>query len=169
MNLGLPIRAISLRASVGFYLYKYSCNVSKVKCTLVQKLRLCTDRTVHSGSRGITLLFLDHVTRRGCGLSVTPRPLFTRGKDPVPIVQEAVWAPWSVWAGAENLAHPPGFDPRTVQPVASRYTDYATRPTNTRILLDKSVCKRAISPCRKYNVLPKQFIIHFQAQYLSFK
>ena len=24
----------------------------------------------------------------------------------------------------------PGFDPRTVQPVASRYTDYATRPTD---------------------------------------
>jgi hypothetical protein len=24
---------------------------------------------------------------------------------------------------------PPGFDPRTVQPVAIRYTDYATRPT----------------------------------------
>ena len=25
--------------------------------------------------------------------------------------------------------HPLGFDPRTAQPVASRYTDYATRPT----------------------------------------
>ena len=24
---------------------------------------------------------------------------------------------------------PPGFNPWTVQPVASRYTDYATRPT----------------------------------------
>ena len=24
---------------------------------------------------------------------------------------------------------PLGFDPRTVQPIASRYTDYATRPT----------------------------------------
>ena len=24
---------------------------------------------------------------------------------------------------------PPGFDPRTVQPVPSRYTDYAARPT----------------------------------------
>ena len=24
---------------------------------------------------------------------------------------------------------PPAFDPRTVQPVASRYTDYATGPT----------------------------------------
>jgi hypothetical protein len=28
-----------------------------------------------------------------------------------------------------NISPPPGFDPRTVQPVASRYTDYATRPT----------------------------------------
>ena len=27
---------------------------------------------------------------------------------------------------------PPGFDPRTVQPVASRYTDYGTRPTHSR-------------------------------------
>jgi hypothetical protein len=24
---------------------------------------------------------------------------------------------------------PPGFDPRTIQPVASRYKDYVTRPT----------------------------------------
>ena len=26
------------------------------------------------------------------------------GKDPVPIVQEAGWAPGPVWTGAENLA-----------------------------------------------------------------
>ena len=32
--------------------------------------------------------------------------------------------PGPVWKGVENLA-PPGFDPRTVQPVASRYTEYA--------------------------------------------
>ena len=31
------------------------------------------------------------------GVSVTPRPLFTPGKDPVPIVQEAGWAPGPVW------------------------------------------------------------------------
>jgi hypothetical protein len=37
----------------------------KVKCTLVQALRLCTGRTAHRGSRGISLLFLDHGTRRG--------------------------------------------------------------------------------------------------------
>jgi hypothetical protein len=46
---------------------------------------------------------------------------FTPGKDPVPIVQEAGWAPGSVWSVAENVA-PPAFDPRTVQPVACRYT-----------------------------------------------
>jgi hypothetical protein len=28
-----------------------------------------------------------------------------------------------------KISTPPGFDPRTVQPVASRYNDYATRPT----------------------------------------
>jgi len=33
-----------------------------------------------------------------------PRLLFTPGKDPVPIVQEAGWAPGPVWTGAENLA-----------------------------------------------------------------
>jgi len=53
-------------------------------------------------------------------VSVTPVPLFTPGKDLVPILQEAGWAPGPVWKSAENLA-PPGFDPRTVQPVASKY------------------------------------------------
>jgi len=91
----------------------------KVKCTLVQSLRLCTGRTAHRGNRGIALPFLDHGTRRGWGVSVTPRPLFTPGKDQVPIVQEAGWAPGAVWTGEENFAAP-GFDPRTVQPVVSR-------------------------------------------------
>jgi hypothetical protein len=47
------------------------------------------------------------------------------GNDSIPIVQESWWAPGPVWTGAENLPppHPPGFDPRTSQPVASRYTD----------------------------------------------
>ena len=45
------------------------------------------------------------------------------------IVQEAGWATEPVGTGAENLA-PTGIrDPQTVQPVASRYTDYVNRPT----------------------------------------
>ena len=105
-------------------------HINKLKRTLVQALRLCTGRTAHRGSRSIALLFLDHGTWRGWRLGVTPRPLFTSEKDPVPIVQEAGWAPGPVWTGAENLSPQPGFDPRTVRPVASRYTDYAARPTN---------------------------------------
>jgi hypothetical protein len=47
-------------------------------------------------SRGIAL------TLDGGGWSV-PRPShFTPGKDPVPIVQEAGWAPGPVWTGEEN-------------------------------------------------------------------
>ena len=75
----------------------------KVKCTLVQALRLCTGRTAHRRSRGIALSFLDHGTRRWWRISVTPRPLFAPGKDPVPIVQEAGWVPGPVCTGAENL------------------------------------------------------------------
>jgi hypothetical protein len=58
----------------------------------------------HRGSRDIALLLHDHGTRRGGGVSVTPRPLLTPGIDPVPIVEKAGWAPVLVWTGAENLA-----------------------------------------------------------------
>ena len=37
----------------------------KVKCPLVQALRLCTGRTAHRGIRGIALPFHVHGTRRG--------------------------------------------------------------------------------------------------------
>ena len=90
-----------------------TCNV---KCALVQALRLCTGRTAHTGSRGIVLPFHYHGTRRGWGVSVTPRPFFTPGKDQVPIVQEAGWAPGPVWTGAENLV-----------PTGIRYADRPAR------------------------------------------
>ena len=82
----------------------HKAHTVKVKCTLVQALRVCTGHTAHRGSRGIAVLFLDHGTRREWEVSVTPRPLFTPGKDPVPIVQETGWTPGPVWTGAENLA-----------------------------------------------------------------
>jgi len=56
-------------------------------------------------------------------VKATPLTLYPWGKDPVPIVQEVGWAPGSVWTGAENL------EPRSLQPAASHYADYATRPT----------------------------------------
>jgi hypothetical protein len=46
---------------------------------------------------------------------------FTPGKGPEPIVQKVGWAPGPAWR-VRNISPPPGFDPGTVQPVASRYT-----------------------------------------------
>ena len=70
-----------------------------------------------------TLSLTSALDRGGWSVSLPGR--FTPGNDPVPIVQEAAWAPRPAWTGVESLAppSPPGFDPRTVQPIASRYTD----------------------------------------------
>ena len=38
-------------------------------------------------------------------VSSTPRPHFTPGKDPVPIAQEAGWAPEPVWTGGKSRPH----------------------------------------------------------------
>ena len=46
--------------------------------------------------RGIALLFCD---------SGTPQPHFTPGKDPAPILQEAGWAPGSVWMVRKSHPH----------------------------------------------------------------
>ena len=51
------------------------------------------------------------------------------GKSPYPLYRR-LGGPQGRSGRVENLA-PPGFDPRTVQPVVSRYTDLATRPTTT--------------------------------------
>jgi hypothetical protein len=53
----------------------------------------------------------------GGWLRYAPAPL-SQGITPVPIIQEAEWAPGL--AGAKNFA-PPGFNHRIIQPIASRY------------------------------------------------
>jgi len=58
----------------------------------------------------------------GCVVSVILRPLYSRERDPLPIVYEAGWAPGSIWTGVEILA-PTGIRSRTIQPVAIRSTD----------------------------------------------
>jgi len=58
----------------------------------------------------------------GWVVNVSPQTLYPREREKLPIVQEAEWAPVPFWTAAENFAFT-GFDPRTVHPVASRYTD----------------------------------------------
>ena len=107
-----------------------------VMSTLVQALRFCIGRTAHRGSRGIALPFHYHGTRRGWGVSVTPRPLFTPGKDPV-IRSTGGWVGPRAGVGrcGKSRPPPPGFDPQTIQPVANHYNDWATRPTTCEELI----------------------------------
>jgi hypothetical protein len=38
-----------------------------------------------------------------CAVNATSRLLYPRGRDPVPVIDEAGWAPEPVWIGVENL------------------------------------------------------------------
>jgi len=127
---------------------KFSHLYVKVKCTLVQALRLCTGRTAHKGSRGIALLFLDHGTRRGWRVSVMPRPLFNPRKELVPTVQEAGWAPGSVWTGAENLGPTGIWSPDRPACSQSLYQlQYLAHMSVWRPLLlpSRTVCKKVLT------------------------
>jgi len=57
----------------------------------------------------------------GVVVNATPRPLYSRERDSVPIVQ-VVGGPWG---RVRNISTKPEIDPWAVQPVASRYTDCA--------------------------------------------
>ena len=99
----------------------------KVKVTLVQELRLCTGRTAHRGSRGIALPFHGHGTRRGEGSASRSGRSLPPGKTRYPLYRR-LGGPQGRSGPVRKMSPLPGFHPRTVQPVASRYTDWATRP-----------------------------------------
>jgi len=107
----------------------------KVKFTLVQAQRLCTGRTAHRGSRGIALPFRDHGTRRGEGSASRPHRSLPPGNTRYPLYRR-LGGPQGRSGQVRKISPPPpGFDPRTVQPVASSYTDYATQPTHVMYTL----------------------------------
>jgi hypothetical protein len=73
--------------------------------------------------RGIALHLCD-LGPRGVGVvSITPRPLYP-GKDLVPLYRRQ-GGPQGRSGRLRNISPAPGFDPRTVKPVASLYTDWA--------------------------------------------
>jgi len=58
--------------------------------------------TIRFRTASIALLFHDRGTTRGRVVSSTTRPYFNHGKDPVPIVQEAGWAPGPICTGGKS-------------------------------------------------------------------
>jgi len=77
--------------------------------------------------RGIALLFHDRGTRRGWAVSSTPRPHFSPGKDPVPVVQEAGWAPVSVWTGGRSRPHRDSIPNRPARSQSLYWLSYRAR------------------------------------------
>jgi hypothetical protein len=100
----------------------------KVKVTLVHALRVCTGRTAHRGSRSKALHFLDYGTRRGEGSASHPGRSLSPEKFWYPLYRR-LGGPQNRSGQVRKISPPPGFDPRTVQTVDSRYTGYASRPT----------------------------------------
>ena len=103
--------------------------------------------------RCIALLFHDRGTRRGWVVSSTPRPHFTpRGKIRY-LFYRRLGGPQDRSGRAENLV-PTGIRSRTVQPVVSRYTDWATRPTRNNVR--KNILE----------YIPIKCVIYFLCRYL---
>jgi hypothetical protein len=81
----------------------------KVKCiTLVQALRLCTGRTAHRGSRGITLFIHNHGTKRGEGSASRPDDSLPPGKTRCPLYRR-LGGPQN-WSGQVRKIPPPHGD-----------------------------------------------------------
>ena len=68
-------------------------------------------------------------------VSSTPRPHFTSGKDPVPILQEAGWAPGPVLTGRISRPHRDSIPDRPARSQSLYRLSYATHSGTA--LLDK--------------------------------
>ena len=120
----------------------------QVTRTLIQALRLCTGRMTHRVSRGTALTFHDQGTRRGEGSASRPGRSLAPGKTRYPFYRRL--SVLQARSGqVREISPTPGFDPRTVQPVASRHTGRATRltwPSGARIIFFK-IWRKAIVLC----------------------
>jgi hypothetical protein len=81
-----------------------SCYYVYIKKLKFSRYRPGVAQRVGRGIR-VALLFHDRGTRRGWVVSNRPRLHFTPRKDPVPILQEAGWAPRPVWTGGKSCPH----------------------------------------------------------------
>ena len=95
----LPIRDTRTNLRREFLKKKIVIKLKKVKWSCYRP------GVAQTAGRGIALLFHNRGTRRGWVVSSTPRPHFTSGKGPVPILQEAGWTPGPVWTGEKSRPH----------------------------------------------------------------
>jgi hypothetical protein len=80
----------------------------------------------HRRSKGAALVLFNLDDRRGCVVNATTRPLYPRERRPGTHCTAGWVGPRGRSERVREISPPLGFDLRTVQPVASLYTDYTT-------------------------------------------
>ena len=72
--------------------------------------------------------FMTTALEGGVGSASCPVHSLPPGKSRYPL-HRRMGGPQGRSGQVRKISPPPGFDPRTVKPIAILYTDYATRPT----------------------------------------
>ena len=109
--------------------WRYSCTVLAVQPIVGVEVQLsCTGTEAlyrpyfAQGDRGIPLLFLNHGTRSGEVSASGPGRSLPPVKARYPLHRK-LGGSQGRFGRVRKILTPPGFDPRTVKPVANRYTD----------------------------------------------
>ena len=115
---------------------KYSLLHSDIKKVKV-KLSRYRPGVAQRVGRGIALLFHDRSTRRlVSGQQHAPAALYPRE---IPGTRcTGGWVGPRTGLDGWKVSSPPGFYPRTVQPVVSRYTNWATQPIHSDVKVKQS-------------------------------
>ena len=112
------------------YTYTYKGKVTPLQARCGQRV-----------GRVTALLFHCRGTRREWVVSSTPRPHFTPGKDLVPILQEAEWAPGPVWTGGKSRLHQDSIPDRPGRSQSLYRLSYPVHThTHTHIYIYMCVC-----------------------------
>jgi hypothetical protein len=97
------------------------------------KVHPITGPKAQRGTRGIALLIHDLGPGRGWVVSAMPRPLYPQERPSTHCTGGQV-GPRAGQEHVQKICSPPGFDPQTVQPVASCYTDWAIPACGTKAI-----------------------------------
>ena len=82
----------------------------------------------------------------GWGINATPRLRYAWERNPV-LFYTRLCGPQGRSGRVRKISPPPGFDPWTIQPVASRYTGYAI-PAHTVLSLRNKIYTNFERPCK---------------------
>ena len=100
--------------------------------------------------RSIALLFHDSGTRRGEWSAARTGRTLPPGKEPVPILQEAGWAPGPVWTGGRSRSHRDSIQ---------------DRPARSSVTIPTELTGPQVFPSHIHKIIRKYAILTFGTGY----